>query len=151
MRVKIQGGGYVLQGTWTPPEVQMCTTKYINSTSLRTTRYINSTSGTDVPMEFMYFVFTRMPGESYRRWLRSLLLCLCDVFRALMNSLVCWFYTDALGLVLFQIIAQKIPPSMIEVVLVVTIMTDKLLCCQTSTCDWMANCVLLWYWRLPGR
>ena len=127
MRVKIQGGGYIL-----PPEVQMCTTRYvnstsvcttryinstsvcstryINSTSVCTTRYINSTSGTDIPMGFMYLVFTRMPGESYRRRLRSLLLCLCDVFRALINSLVCRYGTDALGLVLFQIIAQKIPP-----------------------------------------
>ena len=44
----------------------------------------------DVPLvEFMYLVFTRMPGESYRRRLRSLLLCLCYVFRALINSLVC--------------------------------------------------------------
>ena len=35
----------------------------------------------DVPLaEFMYLVFTRMPGESYRRWLRFLLLCLCDIF-----------------------------------------------------------------------
>ena len=35
----------------------------------------------DVPLvEFMCLVFTRMPGESYRRRLRSLLLCLCDVF-----------------------------------------------------------------------
>jgi len=42
-------------------------------------------------MEFMYLVFTRMPGESYRRRLRSLLLHLCYVFRALINSLVCWF------------------------------------------------------------
>ena len=32
-----------------------------------------------------------MPGESYRRQLRSLLLCLCEGFRALINSLVCWF------------------------------------------------------------
>ena len=40
-------------------------------------------------MEFMYLVFTRMPGESY-------------VFRALINSLVCWFCTSALGLFLFQ-------------------------------------------------
>ena len=31
-------------------------------------------------LEFMYLVFTRMPGENYRRRLRSLLLCLCDVF-----------------------------------------------------------------------
>ena len=30
----------------------------------------------DVPLvEFMYLVFTRMPGESYRRRLWSLLLC----------------------------------------------------------------------------
>ena len=39
-------------------------------------------------VEFMYLVFTRMPGESYRRRLRSLLLYLCDDFRALINSLV---------------------------------------------------------------
>ena len=44
----------------------------------------------NVPLvEFMYLLFTSMPGESYRRRLRSLLLCLCDVFRALINSLVC--------------------------------------------------------------
>ena len=44
----------------------------------------------DVPLlEFVYLVFTtRMPGESYRRRLGSLLLCLCDVFRALISSLV---------------------------------------------------------------
>ena len=55
----------------------------------------------------MYFVFTRMPGESYRRRLGSLLLCLCDVFRALITSLVCSFCTSALGLVLFQIYADR--------------------------------------------
>jgi len=37
----------------------------------------------------MYLVSTRMPGESYRRRLGSLLLYLCYVFRALINSLVC--------------------------------------------------------------
>ena len=43
-----------------------------------------------VPLvECMYRVLTRMPGESYRRRFRSLLLRLCDVFRALINSLVC--------------------------------------------------------------
>ena len=36
----------------------------------------------------MYLVFTRMPGESDRKRLRSLLLCLCDVFRGLINSFV---------------------------------------------------------------
>ena len=42
----------------------------------------------DVPLvEFMYLV--RMPGESYGRRLRSMLLYLCYVFRALINSLVC--------------------------------------------------------------
>ena len=39
---------------------------------------------------FTYLAFTRMPGESYHRQLRSL-LCFCDSFRALINSLVCWF------------------------------------------------------------
>ena len=53
-------------------------------------------------VEFMYLVFTRMPGESYLRRLRAFLLCLCEVFRALINSLVYWFCTNALGLVLFQ-------------------------------------------------
>ena len=44
----------------------------------------------DVPLvEFMHLVFTRMPGESYRRRLGWSLLCLCDVFRALINFLVC--------------------------------------------------------------
>ena len=45
----------------------------------------------DVHLEFMYLVFTCMPGESYCRQLGSLLLCLCDIFRALINSLVCLF------------------------------------------------------------
>ena len=49
----------------------------------------------------MYLVFTRMPSESYRRHLRCL-FCTCVMyFRALINSLVCWFCTSALGLVLF--------------------------------------------------
>ena len=30
-------------------------------------------------VEFMYLVFTCMPGESYRKRLGSLFLCLCDV------------------------------------------------------------------------
>ena len=38
-------------------------------------------------VEFIYLGFTRMPGESYRRRLSSLLLYLCSVFRTLMNSL----------------------------------------------------------------
>ena len=43
----------------------------------------------DVPLvEITYFVFTCMPDESYCRRLRSLLLCLCGVFRTLTNFLV---------------------------------------------------------------
>ena len=58
----------------------------------------------DVPrVEFTYFVFTSMPGESYCRRLTSLLLYLCYIVQALINSLVCWVCTGALGLVLFQI------------------------------------------------
>ena len=41
----------------------------------------------DVPLVgFVCFLFTRMPGDSYRRRLWSL-LCSCDVRRALINSL----------------------------------------------------------------
>ena len=44
--------------------------------------------------------FTPMPDKSYRKRLRFVLLCLFDVIRALINSLVCWFCSGALGLVL---------------------------------------------------
>ena len=47
----------------------------------------------------MYFVFTRMPGESYRRRLRSLLLYFYYVFRTLINSLVCLFCSFSIGYV----------------------------------------------------
>ena len=39
-------------------------------------------------VELMCHVFTRMPGESCRRRLRSLVLCLHDISRALINSFV---------------------------------------------------------------
>ena len=38
------------------------------------------------------FAVTCMQGRSYRRRLRSLLLCLWDIFWELINSLVCWFW-----------------------------------------------------------
>ena len=44
----------------------------------------------------MYLVFTHMPGESYRRRLRSLLFYLCYVFQVLINSLVFWFVVGEL-------------------------------------------------------
>ena len=76
------------------------------STSLTWTRLVSShcmshfafhvTQVKDVPLvELMYRVFTCMPGESYRRPLRSL-LCLCNVFRARINSLVCWLSVEPL-------------------------------------------------------
>ena len=81
-----------------------------------------------VPLvEFMYLVFTRIPGESYRRWLRSLLLCVCDVFRALINSLVyccCWLVIPLLALIFC--------------------------CCQWLCCccwRWCWCCCWWWWWR----
>ena len=54
----------------------------------------------DVPLvEFMYLVFIHMPGESYYRRLRSLLLCLCEVFQALINSLMCFVFVVVVGCV----------------------------------------------------
>ena len=45
----------------------------------------------------MYLVITRMPAESHRRPLGPLLLCLYDVSRTLINSLVCWIDELVLG------------------------------------------------------
>ena len=56
-------------------------------------------------------IYTRMPREIYCRRIRSLLLCSCDVLRALINSLVRWFHTAALGHVLFQILAVCFCPN----------------------------------------
>ena len=56
------------------------------------TRYINSTRGTSsvhpLLVEFTSLVFTRMPGESYCRQLRSLWLYLGNAFGVLINSLL---------------------------------------------------------------
>ena len=49
-----------------------------------------------------------MPGESCCGQLRSLLLCLCDVCRALIKSLMCRFCTSALALVQFQTVVKNI-------------------------------------------
>ena len=56
------------------------------------TQFLNSVPQSLV--EFMYIVFTRMPGESYRRRLMSLLQYLCYVFRALISSLVNRFFSE---------------------------------------------------------
>ena len=50
----------------------------------------------DVPLvEFMFLVFTHIPGVSCCKWLRSLLLYVCYIFWVLINSLMCWFGTCA--------------------------------------------------------
>ena len=51
----------------------------------------------------LVFTHIDMPGKTCCGQLGSLLLCLCDVFWALINSLVHWFCTGTQGLVLFQI------------------------------------------------
>ena len=65
----------------------------------------------------MYLVFTLVPGGSYRRRLRSLLLGLCDVSQVPINSVVCGFCTGALGLVLFQMLPLEVDGTTIFVLL----------------------------------
>ena len=86
-------------------------TRYINSILegvyvIVFTRMPGETYTEDVPLvAFVYLVCTRMPGESYRGY--SDLCCVCvTYFRALINSLVCWFCTSALGLVLFRFVSS---------------------------------------------
>ena len=46
-------------------------------------------------VEFIYFVFPRMLDENYCRWLRVFaVITVRDIFRALISSLVCWFYSN---------------------------------------------------------
>ena len=69
-------------------------TRYVNSTrgtSSVNSRYINSTRGT----EFIYLVFTHMPGEGYSRW--QVFVSVGEIFWVLINSVVCWFCTIALS------------------------------------------------------
>ena len=83
------------------------------------TRCINSTRGTSSSLTCKYkghklhqrcilwwnlcTLYLHACQVSYHRQLRSLFLYLCDIFWALINSLVCWVCTSTLGLVLFQI------------------------------------------------
>ena len=56
----------------------------------KASRELNNKDREDVPLGGVYVrVFICMPGESYRRYLSYLFLYSCDVFRALMNSIVC--------------------------------------------------------------
>ena len=58
----------------------------------------------DVPLgSYVPCIKSHARLKKYCRWLESLLFCLCDVFQALINSLVCWFQIVALGIILFEI------------------------------------------------
>ena len=89
---------FLLARIWKGDNHWGCTSDgvYVPCTDAHTTWELPServTTFEDVPLvEFMSLVFTHMPVESYRRWLRSLLLSLCYVFWVLINSLVWWFW-----------------------------------------------------------
>ena len=53
-------------------------------------------------------LFIRMPGESHRRWFRSLLLYLCYVFPRPVSSIVCWFCDITVAL--FDVVYIKSGP-----------------------------------------
>ena len=101
-------------------------------------------------------IFTCMSGENRR--LRSLLLFLCYVFRALINSLVCWFCTSTLGLFLFHIFYHSASFARIlfqaKVVSVVNIerwqvIESQVLCLVISPClviGWLALDCLVTGW-----
>ena len=80
-----------------------CETEGRNCYGFQILHFYWSFSSDTMAVKGLIWIYTRVPGESYRRRFGSLLLYLCYVFRALINSLACWLCTSALGLVLFQI------------------------------------------------
>ena len=56
--------------------------------------WLDSTGGIGWNSGVVYVPCTRIPGESYGGWLGCFFLCLCDVFRALINCLVCSYYLN---------------------------------------------------------
>ena len=90
-----------------------------------------------VPLvEFMYLNIPPAVFKLYShawwelpRWLRSLLLCSCDVFPVLINSVIYWFCTGALGLILFETVNSSLPGVLCWVILSFCISSS--LMCQT--------------------
>ena len=92
--------------------VRVCVCVYEFFVMKMNTRCMDSTKGTScgiytyrythntLSVYLWWSLCTGMPDESYRTWLRSLLVCLCDVFGALINSSLCSLCAQAL----FQII-----------------------------------------------
>ena len=88
----------------------------------------------------MFLVFTHMPGESYCRWLRSLLLYLCDVYQELINSFVCWFClnnTNRLIRLIFKFCSLYLP-QMVWLIEMIK---------QLTVADWL-NVLLIHDWFL---
>ena len=76
------------------PDFQLNDTNFLNAEAFELYDYTQlfGNSVEDLPpVECLYLVFIRVPGESCRRRLGSL-LCLCDVFRVLINTLVCLLF-----------------------------------------------------------
>ena len=64
-------------------------------------------------MKFMYLVFTRMPGESYRMRFGSLLLYLCHVFGALIRE--GYFSTRVVVVVVVVVTQPDCLPTLVRV------------------------------------
>ena len=65
----------------------------------------------------MYLTFIRMPGQSCSRRLESLLLYLCSVFGALINSLVCRFILREIRVRHIMTQEQRYPFLSVQVVI----------------------------------
>ena len=68
----------------------------------------------DVPsVEFVYLVFTRMPGESYRKRFRSLLLCPLSVQRPFVDHV--YVKVTAKCLLVSRVSSQHEAPNSVHV------------------------------------
>ena len=93
---------------WTPQKKPESPTVTLSGRQVNT-RYVNSPPKYIIKfklrkmdvylVEFKYLVFTRKPGGSCCRPLRSLLLCFCDVCQ----WDACWFFIHTLGLIRFRL------------------------------------------------
>ena len=97
-------------------------------------------------VEFMYLVFTCMPSESYRRWFRSLLLYLCYVFWALINSLVCWFCWSNFGIMWPE--AQGQGCQVLKEVNIIFILSAYSLPVPKETCQALIICKIVFMARI---
>ena len=64
----------------------------------------------EVKCNIIHLLSASMPGDSYHKWFRYLLLCplFCDICQVLLIPFDCPLYANALGLILFQIIIIKV-------------------------------------------